>query len=58
LSSFTISFTSLRKLRIPPSCVAGDKRKCVGYDFEGGFERSNLKDENGEEIPSIKEYFM
>jgi hypothetical protein len=58
-SSFAISFTSLRKLRIPPSCIAGDGRQCVGYNFEGGFEDFSLKhqDENGEEIPSIKEYF-
>jgi hypothetical protein len=58
-SLFTLSFTSLRKLHIPPSCVAGDEKKCVGYDFEGGFYSGSLnhRDENGEEIPNIKDYY-
>jgi hypothetical protein len=58
-SSFSISFTSLRKLLNPPSCIVGVERKCVGYDFEGGFEDYSLnhRDEDGEEIPNIKDYY-
>jgi hypothetical protein len=31
----------------------------VGYNFEGGFWKHSLtlQDENGEEIPNIREYF-
>jgi hypothetical protein len=39
--------------------IIGDERKCVGYNFFGGFEDDSfdLQDENGEEIPNIREYF-
>jgi hypothetical protein len=59
ISSFTISVTSLRKLRIPSSCIVDDERKCVGYDFKGGFKNYslNFRDENGQEIFNIKKYF-
>jgi hypothetical protein len=58
-SSFTVSVISLRKLRVPPSCIVDNKKQCVGYDFKGNFtHRSlNIRDENGEEIPNIEEYF-
>jgi hypothetical protein len=58
--SFTISILSFRKLHTPPSSISNDGKKCVGYDFNGGgqiFNVSEYRDENGEEIPNITEYF-
>jgi hypothetical protein len=33
--------------------------RCIAYDFEGGFgDRSfNHKDEEGKEVPNIREYY-
>jgi hypothetical protein len=33
--------------------------RCVAYDFGGGFESLSysIKDEEGNEIPNIKEYY-
>jgi hypothetical protein len=33
--------------------------KCVGYDFGGNFDDNSylMKDEEGNEIPNIKEYY-
>jgi hypothetical protein len=33
--------------------------RCIAYDFEGGFEdySSDHKDEEGKEVPNIKEYY-
>jgi hypothetical protein len=51
----TVSVTSLRVLHTP---VSDDKKQWVGYDFEGNFRSNKLQDENGEEIPNIREYFQ
>jgi hypothetical protein len=58
-SCFTVSVSSLRRLRAPPPCIVDNEKKCVGYNFEGGFKNDSLnhRDENGEEIPNIQEYF-
>jgi hypothetical protein len=40
--------------------VCDEKMRCVAYDFWGmGFEHMsyNMKDEEGKEIPNIKEYY-
>jgi hypothetical protein len=31
--------------------------RCIAYDFQGGFEDDSLKDEEGEEVFDIKEYY-
>jgi hypothetical protein len=31
--------------------------RCIAYNFQGGFDRWNVKDEEGKEVPNISEYY-
>lgn len=62
---FTLHVITLRKLQRPllspssPGDGGSGKMRCVGYDFSGKFEyfSYNHRDEDGNEITNIKEYY-
>jgi hypothetical protein len=31
--------------------------RCIAYDFEVGFDKRNVKDKEGKEVPNIREYY-
>ena len=53
----TLSIISFVHVSVLPPPFNDDMR-CIAYDFEGGFEgySYNHKDEEGKDVPNIREY--
>jgi hypothetical protein len=52
----TFSVISLHHVSVLPPPF-NDGMRCIAYDFQGGFDRLNIKDEEGKEIPYIGEEY-